>query len=80
MEEYTKWETILFLVPLLTISTSIFNYIYNTIRDPGLHFTFSGFMKMLGSSIIYAILLSIFTYLFYQSLFKYVYRKIKYNV
>lgn len=63
-------EAVLIATPLFTISSSIFNYLHDTFRNPDLHFTISGFLKMLGSSIVYAVFLSIFSYFFILVVYK----------
>lgn len=73
----TSYESILIIVPTLTISTSIFDYFYNSFRSENITISFKGFFAMLGASIIYAVLLSIFVYFLYNLVIENFYKTVK---
>lgn len=59
-------EKILILVPVITLGTSIFSYLVNTIRNPNLDFSWKEFGLVIGGSIVYSVALGIFIFYFYK--------------
>lgn len=70
-------ETLLIITPTITLGTAVFNYVYNTFRNENLEFSLRGVLTFLGSSLIYSILLGVFTYFFYKLVIENVYYRVK---
>lgn len=70
-------ETVMIITPIIALGTALFNYVLNTIRNDNLKFTLKEFLIVLGSSLVYAIALGIFSYFFYKIVIEYLYGNFK---
>lgn len=77
MSSAASAEIIIIVTPIIALGTAVFNYFYNTFRNDNLNFSIKGFIFMLISAIIYAVLLGVFSYFFYKIVIEYLYSNIK---
>lgn len=77
MDENFNAEKIIILIPIISLGTSIFNYIVNTIRNKDFEFRFKEIMYFIGGSIIYSISLGVFSYYFYKIIINKFYNSFK---